>query len=57
MDFDNLKHEVGVLCTIRSDWFRGFPDCGGTSQSPINLSGSTQLVVEVRIILLRSFVL
>ncbi|CAM9471667.1 unnamed protein product [Ascophyllum nodosum] len=31
-----------------SDWFRGFPDCGGTSQSPINLSGSTQLVVEPR---------
>ena len=57
VDFDNLKHELGVLCDIRSDWPQGYPDCAGSSQSPINLSSSTQLVVEVRTIVLRYFVL
>ena len=57
VNFDNLKHELGVLCAIRSDWSKGYPDCAGSSQSPINLSSSTQTVAEVRTIVLRYFAL
>ncbi|CAN0142143.1 unnamed protein product [Ascophyllum nodosum] len=29
-----------------SNWFQGFPDCGGSAQSPINLAASTHTVAE-----------
>lgn len=29
-----------------SDWFKGYPECGNSSQSPINLAADTQMVVE-----------
>ena len=36
------------MYAVRSDWFQGFPDCGGSAQSPINLAASTHTVVEVK---------
>ena len=44
----HLTRRINRMYAVRSNWFQGFPDCGGTAQSPINLAASTHAVVEVR---------
>ena len=38
---------VRTACIGHSDWHLGYPDCGGESQSPIDLAADVETVVDV----------